>query len=248
MSSELEARKTPATAQELFAALNDSWVAMFGERPRKESLILLMSQWALETGHGKSMWCYNLGNVKARPTGSYDYCYFACNELLPTASARSMQAGDPEHAKIQADRADGNSWIWFYPKHVGCCFRAFRTLVEGAVDHLTIVNKRFSKAWPAVILGDVVGYSHALKIQGYYTADEAAYTRGVLSVFGQYYKTLADLQTKGKEDPFDAALYNEARSLTEFPISRLQDPFEAEESRIIYSPYSVWLETQVEAA
>lgn len=231
MCAELLAVKTPVDKVVLFNSMILAWEELFCTLPLKDSIILLLSQWALETGHGSSMWCYNLGNVKAQPTGAYDYCFFACNELLPTATAHRIAAADPEHAKITADRADGNSWIWFYPKHLYSCFRGYQSLDAGTLAHLKLMHTRFEKAWPFVASGDPVGFCHALKQQRYYTADEGAYTAGVVSVFSRYRKELAALTVT-----HSPTLYDGLASAT-FDTSSLLTPTAEEECRI-YSPYS----------
>ncbi len=146
-------------------------------RPKRESLIVLLAQWALETGRGHSMHCFNIGNIKGRPGGTdgHDWVFFRCNEVLK--------------GKI----------VWFDPPDPGCCFRAYDNLELGARDYLALLRKRFSKAWPAVIIGDPAAFSHALKAQGYYTASEGLYTRSLVSIFKEFLLTtkpdLPDLHT-----------------------------------------------------
>jgi len=183
MADRLPDQKTPSTKEELLEALWRAWLHLFGEPPKKESIWILMAQWALETGWGKYCHNYNLGNVKSSNGDGYDYTYFACNEILKTAQAQAYAAKSPDTAKITVYRKDGTAIIWFYPDHPGCRFRAFHTLLEGATDHISIVHKRFSKAWPAVIAGNPAQYSHMLRQQGYYTADESSYTKTLVSVY-----------------------------------------------------------------
>lgn len=231
MACELDAIKTPVDKTAMFTAMANGWIQIFSEMPTREAIILMMSQWALETGHGDSMWCYNLGNVKAQTTGAYDHCFFACNELLKTSVAHKMAADDPVHAKVTADRSDGNSWIWFYPKHPYSCFRAHRTLNEGVLSHILLMNKRFTKAWPFIAAGDPTGFCHALKQQNYYTADESSYTKGVVRVFSGYRAALSDVPL-----PVMNTLYDSLKS-AEFVESTLLTPTLDEEC-VIYSPYS----------
>ena len=184
MPNELTAQKTTATREEVIRSLYEAWIHLFGEVPKKESIWVLASQWCLETGNGKSMWCYNLGNVKSKDGDGHDYCYFACNEILKKSVADAYAAKDPSTAKVTQYRADGTAIIWFYPKHPGCRFRAFNSLVDGCIDYIGLLNKRFTNAWPAVCAGDPAQFSHMLRTQGYYTADESAYTKTLTSVFG----------------------------------------------------------------
>jgi hypothetical protein len=235
MGVELEAVKTPVAPNELFVEMVQAWRELFGVTPRRESVVLLIAHWGLETGNGRSMWCYNLGNVKAQPGGPHDYCFYACNELLGTPRARSLQASDPEHAKVTSDRPDGKSWIWFYPKHPYSCFRAYPNLHAGVVAHLQLINKRFSTSWPAVIAGDPNLFCHMLKQQGYYTADEAAYTKGVVGAFNNYTKRLAEVAM-----PEPPSLYERLTSAT-FSESPLHTPVLDEECHI-HSPFSLSLE------
>ena len=79
--------------------------------------------------------------------------------------------------------------VWIEPKHPWCRFRAFQSLSEGAIDYISLLSNRFQKAWPAVIEGDPALFSHYLHEQHYYTADEGAYTRGLVSL----YHTLSQL-------------------------------------------------------
>ncbi len=171
MSTELVDKLTPVTKPELVEALWYGWIHVFGEEPKKESIWILMSQWALETGWGKFMHNYNLGNAKSREGDGYDYSYFKCNEIIRRADAVALQNAAPQTAKITSYRNDGKCIIWFYPKHPGCRFRAFKTLLEGAIDHISLVYKRFNKSWSALLSGDPERYAIALKSQSYFTAD-----------------------------------------------------------------------------
>ena len=183
MPSELVDQLTPCSKEDLIRALFDAWTHLFGEEPKKESVWVLASQWALESGWGKACHCWNLGNVKSVDGDGHDYCFFACNEILKTATAHAMAAANPSTAKVTQDRNDGLSIIWFYPDHPGCRFRAFNTLLDGAVDYIGLLNKRFARSWPAVLAGDPAQFSHLLRQQGYYTADESSYTHTLTSVF-----------------------------------------------------------------
>lgn len=188
MSNRLSDAKTPVTRQEVLEALWNAWISYFNSIPKRESIWILMSQWALETGWGQSMHCFNMGNAKSRDGDGYDFTYFACNEILHKRSAEAAQKMNPTTAKITKYRTDGTCIIWFYPDHPGCRFRAFRSLQEGAADHLALLVRRFHKAWPAVYNGDPRQFAHMLKVQGYYTADEVTYTNTLLKVFNKIAK------------------------------------------------------------
>ncbi|HWP06900.1 MAG TPA: peptidoglycan-binding protein [Polyangiaceae bacterium] len=156
---------TPVTTAQVFDALGAAWRNAFAEEPKRASLLVLLSQWALETGRGKSMHCYNLGNIKSRQA-SGDWCFFACNEIL------------------------GGKVRWFQPDEPECCFRAYPTLDAGAADYLTTLRERFQKAWPAVLAGDAAAFSHLLRESKYYTADEQQYTKTLQALFHEFDRSL----------------------------------------------------------
>ena len=185
MPVELQAVKTPVKVEELALALCDAYSFYFGSWPSKDSIRVLLAQWALETGWGKSMWCYNLGNVKSHSDDGYDFCYFACNEVLPTKYAKRLQSKNPKTVRITRDRGDETSVVWFYPKHPACRFRAFKSLEDGAKDYIRTITANFGKAWRYVVEGKPAAFSRALKKLHYYTADEASYTATLEAVFSK---------------------------------------------------------------
>jgi hypothetical protein len=99
--------------------------------------------------------------------------------------------------------------------------------------------KRFNKAWPAVLSGDPWAYGHALKLQGYYTADEAQYTAGVVKIFEKYKEQLKDLKIN-LPPPTEIARPT-LLSATYSSASPLQTPDEEEESPL-WSAHSVTIE------
>ncbi len=177
---------------DVFTGLWTAWLNLFNSPPKKESILCLMAQSALETGRWKSIHCYNFGNIKSGETDGRDYTFYTCNELMPLKMAQAYMAKSPATAKITAVRADGNAWIWFYPDHPASRFRAFKTLNEGATDYLAFLQKKFKAAWSAILVGDPAGFSRALKAHGYYTADEAPYTKGLKSIFDEFKKLQID--------------------------------------------------------
>lgn len=163
MSAQTEPRELPATLTpvdpvELAAALGRAWRARFGLDAERKQLLVLVAQWAFETGWGK--WCrnYNLGNVKRVKGDGRSWCYFRCNEII------------------------GGKEVWFDPPHPACAFRAFDTLDEGAADYLGTLSRNFAHAWPAVVAGDPADFAHRLKQSRYYTASEEVYARSLVSI------------------------------------------------------------------
>ncbi len=157
---------TPVTPSEMLASLERAWKALFGQEPSRESLLVVLAQWALETGRGRAMHAYNVGNIKSVEGDGHDYTYFACNEVL--------------HGKV----------VWFYPDAAGCRFRAYRALDLGVADYLATVHARYSGAWSAVIAGSPAQFAHLLKAERYYTAPEESYTKSLASLFDEFSRTL----------------------------------------------------------
>jgi hypothetical protein len=185
MPIELDANKTPITKQDLLLALWQAWYQIFGDEAKHESICVMGGQWALETGWGKSMWDFNLGNVKSVDGDGHDYQFFGCGEELPLSVAQHAVHDSPL-VKVVRQYSVNNvpmASVWIDPKHPWCRFRAFNSLLEGAIDYVKLLNKRFQRAWPAVIAGDPALFAHYLKLQGYYTAPEAEYISTIKSTF-----------------------------------------------------------------
>src|SRR5271166_5657081 len=56
-------------AQAIIAA----WTVMFRTAPSKEQVSMILAQNNLETGHRKSMWNYNVGNITHTKGDGFDY-------------------------------------------------------------------------------------------------------------------------------------------------------------------------------
>jgi hypothetical protein len=60
-------------------------------------------------------------------------------------------------------------------------------------------KKNYQKAWQEVLNGNPEAYGHQLKLARYYTADEAAYTKGAVSLCkefkGKFPSILTDVET-----------------------------------------------------
>lgn len=202
MAERLSDKLTPCTPQEMFYALGNSWVQLFNERPKKESLYCLLAQWAVETGWGKSCHCWNIGNFRSREGDGRDYVFYECNELLSDATAQKYvsnakpRSDDPEKldAVITGTAKNGNLIVWFYPDSSGSRFRAYDTIEEGAKDYVSSLHDRFHKAWPAIVSGDPTEFIRQLRIQKYFTAIESVYSKTVNLLFSRFSKMEFDLE------------------------------------------------------
>lgn len=134
---------TPTTTPEMFAALRSAWTFVIGGFASTPSLLVLLAQWHLETGGGRSMFNFNVGGIKHVSGDGHAYAVYGTTE--ETSGTLTSQ-----HAP----------------------FRAYESLEDGARDYLHTIATRFRHAWPAVILGDPAQFSHLLKEEGYYTLHE----------------------------------------------------------------------------
>lgn len=176
---------TSCTVDECARAFSSALETVTGATPTKRHLCILLAQSALESGRWRSMHCWNFGNVKASPTYSGLYCQFRCNEVI------------------------GGKVLWFDPPHPQCNFRAFESIETGAVDHMRFLSlrKSYAQAWGQARLGDPVAFVHALKLSGYFTADEGPYSRAVTLLFMEYMRLL----TEPERDTLPAPAQDEAQ-------------------------------------
>lgn len=163
---ELPDTLTPCSPSELARGLTWAWIARFDSPPEPRQLAVLLAQWALETGRGRSCHCWNFGNVKHADGDGRCWTFFRCNEVI-----------------------DGRE-VWFDPPHPACCFRAFSTLREGAVEYLDFLARHYRPAWPFVLAGDPAGFVHALKTAHYFTANETTYRNAVVSLYAELLPTI----------------------------------------------------------
>lgn len=161
---ELPDQLTPCSPKLMFEAFFYAWLHLFGAEPSTASLLILLAQWAFETGWGKKCHRWNIGNFKSSPGDGRAWVFYACTEYL----------GNPPVLHS------------FTPPHPQTRFRAYLTIEEGVTDYVVSLKRQFWKAWPAVEMGDPVQFAHLLKSQGYYTDDEAHYTGIEVSLFNTF--------------------------------------------------------------
>jgi len=164
MGNRVKRVKTDISESEMASAIISGWEQLFNKKPTKEQVSLILAQNSLETGHRKSMWNFNVGNITTDGKGEYNYF-----DDLTTSEQSSP--GHWEKANLK--------------------YRAYPTLEEGVLDYLKFLSqsKRYGSAWQHIINPNPEEYSKALKAAGYYTADEAPYTKGLVSLFDKYNKS-----------------------------------------------------------
>lgn len=155
--------RTEVSPAQMSQAIISAWQKKFGSSPSKEQVAMILAQNDLETGHRKSMWNYNVGNITTKGDGVFDYF-----DDLTTNEQTS-----PGH--------------W---KKMKLKYRAYPNLEEGVKDYLNFLSSgRYTKAWEHIVNPDPASFSKALKDAGYYTSDEAPYTKNLVSLFNRNSKS-----------------------------------------------------------
>lgn len=147
---------TRATPQEIYAALQAAWQEYQGTTPTRASLLVLLSQWSLETGGGGASMCWNMAGIKHVPGDGHDYATYLTTEYANGVKQTLEQK-----------------------------FRAYPTLLDGVRDWMHVLLTTFGFAWSAVLAGDTADFAHKLRARGYFTAPEADYARGLGSRYAQ---------------------------------------------------------------
>lgn len=147
--------RTPLSGQEAADALEAAWTQAHGTPPSAGTLSILVGQWAHETGRGASMLNFNFGGIKGTGPSGASTVY------------RTREGFGPDEVQVQ-DR-----------------FRAYASAEEGAGDYLSLLGRRYPEALRAAERGDPAGFVQALKSNGYFTGDPAAYTKSVTGLAQQ---------------------------------------------------------------
>jgi len=148
----VRAARTRLSGEQAADALRAAWTSVRGEPPRPETLSILVGQWAHETGRGASMLNYNFGGLKGTGPSGLTTAY-------------TTREGWGENATRGVAR-----------------FRAYGSAEEGARDYVSLLSRRYPDAVRAAEQGDAPGFVRALKARGYFTDNEAAYSKSVQSL------------------------------------------------------------------
>lgn len=194
------ARLTPLTFEEASAALAAALRDQLDGKPvPRETLALACAKSALETGRWRSIWNSNFGNIKAGEQYAGNYCTIELNEVLNGQIVWFSPRG-------RLDRKGGAVVAEPYsdpPGHPQTRMRAYANRFDGAFSYVNFVaGGRYAAAFARLLAGDAGGYVHALKVAGYFTADEAAYVKGVISLQREFLGKLAG-QSPDAHEPED---------------------------------------------
>ena len=152
-------------------ALREAWKQVYGDYPSNKTLSILWAQTCLETGRFKvGFHCYNWGNIKSKPDDGHYWTMFPCSEIINGREIR------------------------FVPPHDQCKFRAYMSATEGAVDYLKFLQKsRYKKALEYLKQGDVIRYTTALSVGGYFTASLTKYLAAMTRLSDEWLRKAVDL-------------------------------------------------------
>lgn len=203
MGRELPPTATPVLTPDAWAALGRAYLDSRGVAPSRETLACLTAQWALETGWGKHMRCFNIGNVKATDRWEGDFAFFATSERLSPAAgaaavAKAGQRTDGSGPDVSIPDGTlnkaGKVRVLFFPSHRACKFRAFASLDEGAAAQVRTLTTDFATTLPALESGSPDAWARALSRARYYTADPDIYAAELTEIH-------ADLMRRGLPVP-----------------------------------------------
>lgn len=193
MGIERPARRTPVTPEQVFLSFAAAWQLVVGQPPSREMLHILHAQSALETGHWKSTFNYNLGGAKRH--GDCDWTHFTTTERFPHATADKYIALSKPGAEVTVLKVDEtHKTLRFAGQQSMNCFASWEDLDSAARDHVSLLTRRFPKAIDRAKAGDVDGYVRELKRAKYFTASEDEYMKAVKSIARRYTRDLAAVQ------------------------------------------------------
>lgn len=184
MSHYIAPTKTEATPEEAFAAFR---LAATDLGP--ESLCVLVAHWALESGVGQRMFCWNIGGAKATVGGGKDWTFLTTHEVENGVSVKysapplDVQAGVTAESLARMPITDP-----MRRRIVTTCFRAYETFQQGIDDHVGLIRKRFSPAWAHVEVPNPTLYALTLGSLRYYTAPRDQYANAVANHYARFVK------------------------------------------------------------
>lgn len=212
MATYVEDKITHVTIAEMATAFSAAWKREFPKKTlSRETLLLLLSAWSVETGEGAKMHLFNVGNVKSVEGDGHDYTFLdnvweglsAAKALKLIASGEAVRSTNPNHIKaVGRDKIP----VIFKKGHPQTRFRAFPTLEAGVERYLKLLQERWPKAWVAIEQGNPENFVHQLAINDYFTANEEAYTKEVRRRFDLYSKTVTAVPEVAAAPPAPAPL------------------------------------------
>lgn len=152
--------KTNVSEPQMAQAFINGWTSLFGTAPSKQQVGLLVAQNNLETGHRNSMWNYNVGNITTNGRDQFNY-------FDDLTTDEQIEPGKWEKKNLK--------------------YRAYDSLDDGVKDYLRLLSgKKYSEVWRHIVNPNPVAFSKSLKDAGYYTANEAPYTKNIVNLYKSF--------------------------------------------------------------
>lgn len=141
--------RTPLSGTQASEAIRRAYTRVTGEEPSRGTLAILTSHWALETGQGQSMYNYNFAGIKGKGPEG----------MTALMNTREGYGANTTHIR------DG--------------FRAYSSAEDGAVDYISLLQRRYGSALDAAKSERPSQFVEQLKAKGYFTGDPELYAKGV---------------------------------------------------------------------
>lgn len=173
---------TTATPEHVSRAYRTALTKLTG-MPSDMAVAVLHAHGALETGHFKSCWGNNAGNIKAGARWEGMYQCIKLNEILDGKTIWFAPEGE-------LDGKDGpvKGKHWPVPEgHPQTRMRAYGTLATGVEDKIDfLLDPRWLPALQLALVGNPAAYVDAIADRGYFTANRDPYRRAVVSLAQKY--------------------------------------------------------------
>ncbi len=172
--------RTAVTGQSLREALR----VRLGGNPSEHALTTLVAMSALETGHWKSCWNYNLGNVKAGDSWEGEYTCLA--NVRENIGGRERWFSPDGETDGKNGPPIGERFP-VPPGHPATRFRAFDSLSDGCSGWVEKLTKGYRGPLEALLAGaSTDDFAAGLKRLGYFTADLDSYQSLLRALYAQY--------------------------------------------------------------
>ena len=143
MAQEVPTQKTVVAPTDMFDSLVRVWNKLVGRTPTRAQILMLLAQWALETGNGQSENNFNPGGIKHASGDGYDWTSYTTTEVVNNVTQTLTQT-----------------------------FAAYPDLDTGTTAYVNLLQTHYPQAWQSVLDGgtDPTAFATGLKAGGYFTA------------------------------------------------------------------------------
>ncbi len=192
--------KTPATAEHVSRGYRTALTALVGA-PSDRAVAILHAHGALETGHFRSMYNWNCGNIKS----SEDYAgLFTCFPILNEIFDGHTRWYTPEGELTAGPGSPLKGKPWAVPPGEPMSrFRAYETLASGIQDKIKFLSTpHWMPALQWALEGNAFEYVAAIKARNYMTANLAPYQRAVVQLTEKYLPVARATSVMAPPPPF----------------------------------------------